>query len=156
MRCHGGIDPAFFILNGGIVFVMHHAGVENRALRRDIQCGSQLGGGCRGFSGQHAAAVAVAAAFDFGGNAVDFKQRRLRFGRRHKSAHPLQTHQAALVGELAQGAVDRHARHLELRHQLVFGRQAVVHRPQPLVDLAEQVGFYFLIKRLRNIGGHGD
>ena len=87
------------------------------------------------------ATVAVATGADFIGNAVDFKQGRLGFWLRHKRAHALQTHQAALIGKLAQGAVDGHAGETKLCDQFVFRRQTLVDFPSPTVDLLQYVLF---------------
>ena len=87
----------------------------------------------------------MAPAADVVCQAGDLQQVGLGFFIGHKAAHAGHAADAALLLQLAQRAVDGHARHAELPHQVVFGRQAVAGGPGTVLDLARYKVFDLLV-----------
>ncbi|MCY1520834.1 hypothetical protein D9M68_556260 [compost metagenome] len=81
--------------------------------------------------------MTMAAGGDLVGNVVHREQRRTALGLGDEGAHPLHAQQQAVIGQLAQGAVDGHAAEAQLLHQLAFRGDPVMRRPGATVDLLD-------------------
>ena len=71
----------------------------------------------------------MAAQANLVGDVANFQRMRLRALLGDEGADAGDPDQHAISGQLAQGAIRRHARNIQLTHQLVFGRHAIA-RPQ--------------------------
>ncbi|MNK79004.1 hypothetical protein D3C87_986580 [compost metagenome] len=141
------VDVALLELHGRVVVQVQAGAVEHRVARAQVEPGRHVGRGREALDREHLAAVVVAALADFAGDVGDLQQRGLRLVLGHEAAHAGHAHDAPLLHELAQGAVHGHARHAELRDQLVLGRQAVAGRPRAVLDLAGDVILDLRIER---------
>jgi hypothetical protein len=133
------IDVAFFELHRRAVLQVQAHAMEHRGAGAQVEPGGHVGRGGDALHLDHVAAVVVPALADFAGDVGNLQQRGLRLVFRHEAPDAGHAHDAALLHQLAQRTVHRHARHAELGHQLVFGRQAVSGRPRAVLDLAGDV-----------------
>ena len=103
------------------------------------------------------APVGVAAGRNLVRNIAQLHQRGLVLLLGHKSARSLHARQRLFVGQLAQGAVDCHARHIELLGQRRFARNCLALLPLAALDLLQHMLFDALERRdRRRLGGLSD
>jgi hypothetical protein len=131
--------------------------VEHRVAGAQVEPGRDVGRSGDALDRDHLAAVVVTALADFARDVGDLQQRRLRLVLGHEAADAGHAHDAALLHQLTQCAVDRHARHAELRDQLMLRRQAVAGWPGAVLDLPGDVILDLRVEREgRQVAFHVD
>ncbi len=137
------------------VLEVHEAHVEHRAALAQPHRGGDAGVGLLALDRQHARHVDVAAFGDLLVDVAHLQHVGDRVQLRHVRARALAALDEALVLQLAQRVVHRHAGAAELLHQLSFGRQLHARLPAALGDALADRGLDVLGRQAAWRGGRG-